>query len=81
MNVLRMVKLFGWENKMNERIRVKREEELVWVRWKQFLDVRPCFFRLLHAVLLTCYPAASQWHNEVGGRKFDIFEFTLLSTS
>jgi len=49
MNVLRMVKLFGWENKMNERIRVKREEELVWVRWKQFLDVRPCFFRLLHA--------------------------------
>lgn len=33
MNALRMVKLFGWEKKMNERICEKREVELVWT-WK-----------------------------------------------
>lgn len=39
MNVLRMVKLFGWEKKMNDRIAVKREEELVWIKRRQFLDL------------------------------------------
>ncbi|KAH7907307.1 P-loop containing nucleoside triphosphate hydrolase protein [Hygrophoropsis aurantiaca] len=34
MNVLRMVKLFGWEPKMENRISEKREEELGWI-WKQ----------------------------------------------
>ncbi|KAH7914592.1 hypothetical protein BJ138DRAFT_1143462 [Hygrophoropsis aurantiaca] len=34
MNVLRMIKLFGWENKMNAKITEKREDELVWT-WKQ----------------------------------------------
>ncbi|KAF9229723.1 P-loop containing nucleoside triphosphate hydrolase protein [Gyrodon lividus] len=33
MNVLRMVKLFGWEKKMGERISEKREVELRWT-WK-----------------------------------------------
>ncbi|KAG1716785.1 hypothetical protein ID866_383 [Astraeus odoratus] len=33
MNVLRMVKLFGWEKKMDARISEKREVELVWT-WK-----------------------------------------------
>ncbi|KAK0480768.1 hypothetical protein IW261DRAFT_1474488 [Armillaria novae-zelandiae] len=39
LNVLRMVKLFGWERKMNERISIKREEELVWIRRRQFLEL------------------------------------------
>ncbi|KAJ2927022.1 hypothetical protein H1R20_g10047, partial [Candolleomyces eurysporus] len=34
MNVLRMIKMFGWEKKMNERIAQKREEELHYV-WKR----------------------------------------------
>lgn len=34
MNVMRMVKLFGWEKKINERIAEKREEELQYI-WKQ----------------------------------------------
>ncbi|KAI6045165.1 hypothetical protein EDC04DRAFT_2638851 [Pisolithus marmoratus] len=39
MNALRMVKLFGWEKKMNERICEKREVELVWT-WKyRLLDL------------------------------------------
>jgi ABC-type multidrug transport system fused ATPase/permease subunit len=28
MNIIRMVKLFGWENRMSERLKEKREEEL-----------------------------------------------------
>ncbi|KAJ7747233.1 hypothetical protein B0H16DRAFT_1692432 [Mycena metata] len=34
MNVLRMVKMFGWEKQMNEKIAEKREEELrkLWIR-------------------------------------------------
>ncbi|KAJ7485533.1 P-loop containing nucleoside triphosphate hydrolase protein [Mycena latifolia] len=34
MNVLRMIKLFGWEEKMLARVNEKREEELVWI-WKR----------------------------------------------
>jgi ABC-type multidrug transport system fused ATPase/permease subunit len=33
LGVLRMVKLFGWEHKMSETIKEKRDEELVWI-WK-----------------------------------------------
>ena len=33
LNVVRMIKLFGWEKKMNERIRGKRQEELKML-WK-----------------------------------------------
>ena len=39
MNVLRMVKLFGWEKKMESRIAEKREEELVWIKRRQYLDL------------------------------------------
>ncbi|KAF5336910.1 hypothetical protein D9611_003444 [Ephemerocybe angulata] len=38
MNVLRMVKMFGWEKKMNDRIAEKREEELRYVWKRQILD-------------------------------------------
>ncbi|KAJ6612652.1 P-loop containing nucleoside triphosphate hydrolase protein [Mycena sp. CBHHK59/15] len=34
MNVLRMIKLFGWESKMLGRVNDKREEELLWI-WKR----------------------------------------------
>ncbi|THU88444.1 P-loop containing nucleoside triphosphate hydrolase protein [Dendrothele bispora CBS 962.96] len=39
MNVLRMVKLFGWEQKMEGRIAEKREEELVWIWRRQILEL------------------------------------------
>ncbi|KAJ3833329.1 hypothetical protein F5878DRAFT_646030 [Lentinula raphanica] len=38
MNVLRMIKLFGWERKMEIRIGEKRDEELVWIRRRQILE-------------------------------------------
>ncbi|KAJ7034289.1 P-loop containing nucleoside triphosphate hydrolase protein [Mycena alexandri] len=34
MNVLRMIKLFGWEAKMLSRVNAKRDEELHWI-WKR----------------------------------------------
>jgi hypothetical protein len=34
MNILRMMKLFGWEEKMLARVNAKREEELHWI-WKR----------------------------------------------
>ncbi|KAL0581762.1 hypothetical protein V5O48_000239, partial [Marasmius crinis-equi] len=39
MNVIRMVKLFGWERKMKSRIFDKREEELVWIKRRQYLHL------------------------------------------
>ncbi|KAK7064563.1 ATP-binding cassette transporter [Favolaschia claudopus] len=39
MNVLRMIKLFGWERQMNERVAEKREEELNWLWKRQLLDL------------------------------------------
>jgi hypothetical protein len=39
MNVLRMIKLFGWESKMNERLADKRKEELVWLWKRKLLDL------------------------------------------
>ncbi|KAJ7067894.1 hypothetical protein C8F01DRAFT_1116132 [Mycena amicta] len=34
MGVMRMIKLFGWEEKMLDRVNLKREEELVWI-WRR----------------------------------------------
>ncbi|TFK44019.1 multidrug resistance-associated ABC transporter [Crucibulum laeve] len=38
-NTLRMVKLFGWEQAMNERIGVKRKEELHWAWIQKVLEM------------------------------------------
>ena len=39
LHVLRMIKLFGWERKMEERVYEKRQEELVWIKKRQFIEV------------------------------------------
>ena len=39
MQVLRMIKLFGWERKMEERVYEKRQEELVWIKKRQIIEV------------------------------------------
>ncbi|KAF7364891.1 Multidrug resistance-associated ABC transporter protein [Mycena venus] len=38
-NVLRMIKLFGWEGKMRVRIGDKRDDELAWIRKKRMIDL------------------------------------------
>ncbi|KAK0452213.1 hypothetical protein EV421DRAFT_1888046 [Armillaria borealis] len=50
-NVLRMVKLFGWERKMEERIARKRDEELLWIRRKQLLNLLSGIINFLVPVL------------------------------
>ncbi|KAJ7035141.1 P-loop containing nucleoside triphosphate hydrolase protein [Mycena alexandri] len=37
MNVVRMIKMFGWEKQMNEKIAEKREDELTWIWWRKVL--------------------------------------------
>jgi hypothetical protein len=39
MNVLRMIKFFAWESKMEERIKEKRTEELGWIKKKKLMDL------------------------------------------
>ncbi|KAJ7214037.1 P-loop containing nucleoside triphosphate hydrolase protein [Mycena pura] len=34
-----IIKLFGWEEKMNDRIGEKRTSELVWIRKRRFIDL------------------------------------------
>ncbi|KAJ7791217.1 hypothetical protein B0H14DRAFT_3094524 [Mycena olivaceomarginata] len=38
-NVLRMIKLFGWEEKMKARIEDKRDGELTWIRKRRMIDM------------------------------------------
>ncbi|THV06409.1 P-loop containing nucleoside triphosphate hydrolase protein [Dendrothele bispora CBS 962.96] len=39
LNILRMIKMFGWESLMNERISQKREEELVYIKRARIVDL------------------------------------------
>jgi len=39
MNVLRMIKLFAWEPKIKQQMLDKREEELKWIKKRQFLQL------------------------------------------
>ena len=39
MNVIRMIKLFGWEPRIKEEIGEKREEELRIIKKRQLLDL------------------------------------------
>ncbi|KAF6747848.1 multidrug resistance-associated ABC transporter [Ephemerocybe angulata] len=52
MSVLRMVKMFGWERKIQEKIDQRREEELTWV-WKSRI------LKLIVAVLTYCIPTVT----------------------
>ena len=51
MNVIRMVKLFGWEPKMNEKIAAKREAELVMQRKLKFLELANGCTKCVHIVM------------------------------
>lgn len=59
MGLLRMIKYFSWENKMNQRVVDKREEELVWI-WKlQSLELLSNGFNFIIplATMLSTYTA------------------------
>ena len=51
-NILRMIKLFGWERRMSERIRGKRKDELGWL-WKLKVG-RITFSFYLPVFYITC---------------------------
>ena len=37
MSVIRMIKMFGWENKIAERLEIRRTEELHWLRYSELV--------------------------------------------
>lgn len=54
MNVLRMIKLFGWEKKMNEKVAEKRDKELVWIWKRQILDLINGNLKYIISISLFC---------------------------
>ncbi len=38
-NILRMIKMFGWESEISKRVAGRRDAELVWIKRKQLLDL------------------------------------------
>ncbi|KAJ7480955.1 hypothetical protein FB451DRAFT_1031097, partial [Mycena latifolia] len=54
LNVIRMIKMFGWEKQMDQKIAEKREEELNWIWWRKVVYTAgnnltflvPCFTML-----------------------------------
>ncbi|KAK7025989.1 hypothetical protein VNI00_015819 [Paramarasmius palmivorus] len=57
MKVLRMVKLFGWEDKMSRLIAEKREQELKWIRrhWRLQLITQIINFLIPVITMVACY--------------------------
>ncbi|KAJ7612577.1 P-loop containing nucleoside triphosphate hydrolase protein, partial [Roridomyces roridus] len=53
-NVLRMIKMFGWEGKMMDRIDGKRAEELVWIRKRRIIDLLSNLVNFLIPVATMC---------------------------
>lgn len=49
MNVIRMIKVFGWEKHIDEKIAAKREQELVYQRKRIILEI---FSNILKCVWL-----------------------------
>ncbi|KAJ7449230.1 hypothetical protein FB451DRAFT_754458 [Mycena latifolia] len=60
LNVVRMIKMFGWEKQMDQKIAEKREEELNWIWWRKVVYTAgnnltflvPCFTMLATYVSL-----------------------------
>ncbi|KAI0357911.1 P-loop containing nucleoside triphosphate hydrolase protein [Trametes cingulata] len=57
MNVIRMIKLFGWEPRIAAQLDKKREEELVWVRKNKLLSlsINLCNYVLPILVMLATF--------------------------
>jgi len=56
MNVIRMIKLFGWEKKIKSQVEEKREEELKWYKKRQILGLVNSNIKcvVLYSCLLSC---------------------------
>lgn len=55
MNVIRMIKLFGWERSTSDKISAKREEELVWI-WKR--EVLEILSAIVKYIIFSSFPEA-----------------------
>ena len=51
-----MIKLFGWEPKVKEEIAEKRNEELHWIKRRQFLDIINGIVKCVCILAMFSYP-------------------------
>ena len=72
-NVLRMIKLFGWERKVSERIRGKRHDELDWL-WKLKVG-RITFSFCLPVIDIISGVRDTEWHHKVSVADYAIILF------
>lgn len=55
-----MIKLFGWENRMNEKLRNIREKELNWTRKATILSIINNNVKLVFLYFFSTLPLTSQ---------------------
>ncbi|KAJ7469587.1 hypothetical protein FB451DRAFT_1368560 [Mycena latifolia] len=60
-NALRMVKLFGWEGKMKDRIGDKRDAELIWLRKRRLLDLASGIISFMIPVITMIVTYGTYW--------------------
>ncbi|KAJ7837802.1 hypothetical protein B0H14DRAFT_2449202 [Mycena olivaceomarginata] len=64
MNVLRMIKTFGWEKQVEARIAEKRKEELKWIWWRKIFYTASMTVNS-DAVLLSSYIVSVESHTVI----------------
>ncbi|KAG9089172.1 hypothetical protein FS749_001555, partial [Ceratobasidium sp. UAMH 11750] len=69
MNVVRMIKMFAWEDKVKSQVTAKREEELRWYRKRQYLGLANIQFNYILPVIVMIVTYAS--HTLVFGHTLD----------
>ncbi|KAL9711361.1 hypothetical protein Ac2012v2_005906 [Leucoagaricus gongylophorus] len=85
-NVLRMLKLFGWESEMHARIAARREEEVKWLWRRKFYDVIIAIVNFLIPALTMLATYASHtliWKEDLSAAKVfsSMAVFTLFRRS
>ncbi|KAJ7264445.1 P-loop containing nucleoside triphosphate hydrolase protein [Mycena haematopus] len=58
-NVLRMIKLFGWEEKIKVRIGDKRDSELVWIQKRRIIDMASTLVNFIIPVMTMIFTYAT----------------------
>lgn len=54
MNVVRMIKVFGWEKRIDEKIAAKREQELAYQRKMIILEITSNILKYVNPPRVSC---------------------------
>ncbi|KAJ7720271.1 hypothetical protein DFH07DRAFT_760895 [Mycena maculata] len=59
MNVIRMIKMFGWEKQIHEKIAEQQEQELTWIWWRKVLYTAQAVLKLVSYICLLSLGSSS----------------------